>query len=83
MNCTFINSMGGKNYTCCAGNKICMLNLTINDIPLLEMLLVTLFQKLRRQPNTRISLTRSFILPKTLVSVRLTHGIIWALTRQQ
>lgn len=45
-------------------------------IPLFEILLVTLFQKLRRQPNTRISLTRSFIFPKTLVSVRLTHGII-------
>lgn len=34
-------------------------------------------QKFRRHPNTRISLTRSFMLPSTLVSVRLTHGIIW------
>lgn len=41
------------------------------------MLLVTLFQKFKRQPNTRISFTRSFMLPSTLVSVRLTHGIIW------
>lgn len=49
---------------------------TTLSLPLFEMWLVTLFQKLRRQPKTRISLTRSFILPKTLVSVRLTHGII-------
>jgi hypothetical protein len=48
----------------------------LKNIPLFVKL-VTLFQKLRRQPNTRISLTRSFIFPKTLVSVRLTHGIIW------
>lgn len=33
-------------------------------------------QKFNRHPNTRISLTRSFMLPSTLVSVRLTHGII-------
>lgn len=46
-------------------------------IPLFVILLVTLFQKFKRQPNTRISFTRSFMLPKTLVSVRLTHGIIW------
>lgn len=38
---------------------------------------VRLFQKFRRHPNTRISLTRSFMLPSTLVSVRLTHGIIY------
>lgn len=50
--------------------------MTSFNVPLCEMWLVTLFQKLRRQPNTRISLTRSFIFPKTLVCVRLTHGII-------
>lgn len=38
-----------------------------------------LFQKLRRQPNTLISLTRSFMLPRTLVSAKLTHGIIFVL----
>lgn len=35
------------------------------------------FQKFKRHPKTRISLMRSFILYKTLVSVRLTHGIIY------
>lgn len=33
-------------------------------------------QKFSRHPNTRISLTRSFMLPSTLVSVKLTHGIM-------
>lgn len=35
------------------------------------------FQKFKRHPKTRMSLMRSFILYKTLVSVRLTHGIIY------
>lgn len=35
------------------------------------------FQKFRRHPKTRISLMRSFMLFNTLVSVKLTHGIIY------
>lgn len=35
-----------------------------------------LFQKFSRHPKTRISLMRSFMLFSTLVSVKLTHGII-------
>lgn len=53
-------------------------------LPSLALELVRLwpmwFQKLRRQPKTFISLTRSFMLPMTLVSARLTQGIITATT---